>query len=208
MRMAELSEESGVPVATIRYYLREGLVPAGEHTSPNQARYNDSHVRRLKLVRALLEVGGLSITEVRRVVLAIDSEASTLDILDVAHTSLIIPKAEGSQEDRAWAVGLLEQTAERVGWVIVPDDKSTQALIGLLCTFRTIGHDAMLDDLERYAGLAAQMAELDLAALRTPTAPDSIVERAIVGTVLGDALFSALRRLAQQNEAKRLYGAE
>ena len=97
---------------------------------------------------------------------------------------------------------------DQVGWVIVPDDKSTQALVGLLCTFRTIGHDAMLDDLERYAGLAAQMAALDLAALRTPTAPDSIVERAIVGTVLGDALFSALRRLAQQNEAKRLYGAE
>ncbi|MET1074743.1 MAG: MerR family transcriptional regulator, partial [Umezawaea sp.] len=52
MRMAELSAESGVPVATIKYYLREGLVPAGELTSPNQAQYQARHLQRLKLVRA------------------------------------------------------------------------------------------------------------------------------------------------------------
>src|ERR1700716_801088 len=45
MRMAELSAESGVPVATIKYYLREGLLPPGERTSRNQARYDDVHVR-------------------------------------------------------------------------------------------------------------------------------------------------------------------
>ena len=37
MRMAELSRRTGVPVPTIKYYLREGLLPPGERTSPNQA---------------------------------------------------------------------------------------------------------------------------------------------------------------------------
>ena len=37
MRIAELSQTTGVPVPTIKYYLREGLLPAGELTSPNQA---------------------------------------------------------------------------------------------------------------------------------------------------------------------------
>jgi DNA-binding transcriptional MerR regulator len=206
MRMAELSNESGVPAATIRYYLREGLVPAGEHTSPNQARYTSSHVRRLKLIRALLDVGGLSISEVRDVVVAIDTNTPTLDLLDVAHTNLIAPKGDVDDQDRAWALALLEHVAQRVGWTIVPDDKSTQALVGLLSTFRAIGHSAMLNDLEYYAELAAKAAERDVAALQTPDSPDSVVERAIVGTVLGDALFSALRHLAQQNEAKKRYG--
>ncbi|MEV6901619.1 hypothetical protein [Amycolatopsis sp. NPDC051372] len=53
----------------------------------------------------------------------------------------------------------------------------------------------------------AQAARLDLATLRNLTTPESIVESAVVGTVLGDALFSALRKLGQQNESKRLYGS-
>jgi DNA-binding transcriptional MerR regulator len=40
MRIAELSRRSGVSVPTIKYYLREGLLPPGERTSPNQALYN------------------------------------------------------------------------------------------------------------------------------------------------------------------------
>ena len=49
MRIAELSRQSGVPVPTIKYYLREGLLPAGELTSPNQASYGETHLRRLRL---------------------------------------------------------------------------------------------------------------------------------------------------------------
>ena len=56
MRISELSSRSGVPVATIKYYLREGLLPAGERTSATQARYGDAHVERLRLVRALVDV--------------------------------------------------------------------------------------------------------------------------------------------------------
>jgi DNA-binding transcriptional MerR regulator len=37
MRIGELSKVTGVPVPTIKYYLREGLLPAGELSSPNQA---------------------------------------------------------------------------------------------------------------------------------------------------------------------------
>jgi len=34
MRISQLSAESGVPIPTIKYYLREGLLPGGEATSP------------------------------------------------------------------------------------------------------------------------------------------------------------------------------
>ena len=78
MRMAELSRESGVAIATIKYYQREGLLPPGALTSPNQARYGPAHVRRLRLVRALTEVGGLSVADVRDVLAAIDEPRTPL----------------------------------------------------------------------------------------------------------------------------------
>lgn len=73
MRIAELSRATGVPVPTIKYYVREGLLPPGELTSPNQAQYDQGHVRRLKLVRALIEVGGVSVAAVRDAVRRIDA---------------------------------------------------------------------------------------------------------------------------------------
>jgi DNA-binding transcriptional MerR regulator len=57
MRMAELSERSGVPIATIKYYLREGLLPQGTPVSATRADYGEAHLRRLRLIRALIEVG-------------------------------------------------------------------------------------------------------------------------------------------------------
>ncbi|CAA9274079.1 MAG: Regulatory protein MerR, partial [uncultured Actinomycetospora sp.] len=74
MRVAELSRRTGVSVASIKYYLREGLLPPGERTSPNQASYGDDHVRRLRLVRALIDVGGLSVVGTRDVLAAIDDD--------------------------------------------------------------------------------------------------------------------------------------
>ncbi|MFI6099234.1 MerR family transcriptional regulator [Lentzea sp. NPDC051213] len=206
--MAELSKASGVAIPTIRYYLREGILPPGEHTSPNQARYDDTHVRRLKLVRALLDIGGLSVAEVRDVARAIDSQARTIDILDVAHSSLITLKSQADDEDRAWALALLEQAAKQVDWVVDPDDKSTEAIIGVLCTFRAIGHGGLLEEFDGYVRLAAQVAQLDIATLRNLTTNESIVEHAVVGTVLGDALFSSLRKLGQQHESRKLYAAD
>ncbi|MDX2026822.1 MerR family transcriptional regulator, partial [Microcella sp.] len=45
--MSELSATTGTPVPTLKFYLREGLLPAGERTSPNQSQYDDSHVERV-----------------------------------------------------------------------------------------------------------------------------------------------------------------
>ena len=54
MRMAELSHQTTVPVPTIKYYQREGLLPAGERTSPNQVRYDERHARRQRRLREAL----------------------------------------------------------------------------------------------------------------------------------------------------------
>jgi DNA-binding transcriptional MerR regulator len=66
MKMAELSRVTDVPVTTLKYYLREGLLPQGRVTAVNQADYDHDHVRRVRLVRALLDLGGLGVDDVRR----------------------------------------------------------------------------------------------------------------------------------------------
>lgn len=46
MRLAELSERSGVSTATIKYYLREGLLTSGRQVNATTADYDESHLRR------------------------------------------------------------------------------------------------------------------------------------------------------------------
>ena len=67
MRISELSTRSGVPVATIKYYLREKLLPEGQRSSPTQAAYTETHVQRLGVIRALVDAG-VGIAGVRKVV--------------------------------------------------------------------------------------------------------------------------------------------
>ena len=62
MRISELAEVSGVPLATVKYYLREGLLPPGRSVTARLSEYDDEHLRRLRLLRALREVGGVPVS--------------------------------------------------------------------------------------------------------------------------------------------------
>jgi MerR HTH family regulatory protein len=65
VRISELSEATGVAVHTLKYYLREGLLMPGRPTSRTRAEYGGEHVERVRLVRALVEHGGVPIAGVR-----------------------------------------------------------------------------------------------------------------------------------------------
>ena len=68
MRLAELSRRSGVPRSTIKFYIREGILPQGEPgASRNQATYEPRHLERLALVTALREIADLSVEVIKRV---------------------------------------------------------------------------------------------------------------------------------------------
>lgn len=203
--MAELSAESGIPVATIKYYLREGLLPAGERTSPNQARYGEGHVRRLKLIRALVEVGGLSVATVREVVAAVDSDRAAYNVLGVMQRALTGSAVEVSDEDREWAMEMLSELARKHGWKFGSDNPVAHSLVGTVCTIRALGHQALLDQIGRYAEIADRIAEADVDTLDAVESMDRIVEAAVVGTVLGDRLFEGFRRMAQAAETARRY---
>ncbi|HEY3480021.1 MAG TPA: MerR family transcriptional regulator, partial [Streptomyces sp.] len=139
--MAELSAESGVPVATVKYYLREGLLPAGERTSPNQARYSPAHVQRLRLIKALTEVGGLPLASVGAVLSAIDGGDTPHETMGVVQEELAGTPPKVSDEAAAWATGLLEDLARRHGWTWHSPEKSRAAgnLVAALATAKELG---------------------------------------------------------------------
>jgi DNA-binding transcriptional MerR regulator len=67
LRMGELAEASGVPTATIKHYLREGLLPGGQKTSRNMAYYPPEHVDRIRLIKQLQEERFMPLRVIREV---------------------------------------------------------------------------------------------------------------------------------------------
>ena len=55
LKIGELAERSGVPAATIRHYVREGLLPEPVKTSRNMAYYPPEFVDRIRIIKQLQE---------------------------------------------------------------------------------------------------------------------------------------------------------
>ena len=55
LRMGELAAASGVSAATIKHYLREGLLPEPVKTSRNMAYYPAEFVDRIRMIKQLQE---------------------------------------------------------------------------------------------------------------------------------------------------------
>jgi DNA-binding transcriptional MerR regulator len=206
MRMAELSRRTGVPVPTIKYYLREGLVPPGERTSPNQARYDDVHVHRLKMVRALVEVAGLSIAAVRDVLEAAD----LLPYRVLGEVQDRLPPTYPDGEGEAWqkAYDLVKDLIERRGWYANPDSPPGRALTTAITSLYEMDRADMVDLVEVYAAGVEKMAEADVRAVIRNRGMEDVIEGVVVGTVIGDTMISSLRRLAHQHVSAEVLGKD
>jgi DNA-binding transcriptional MerR regulator len=216
MRMGELSRRSGVSVPTIKYYLREGLLPAGTATSPNQADYGDGHLRRLRVIRALIDVGGLSVTAAREVLAAVDDPAVTGHaLLGVAHRA-VAPSRRGRRDTDEWRAARAEAAAvaARRGWRVSPDAPALDQLADVITAARALGLDELLAGIDTYAEAADAVARYDLGTVVTRARraapgdePAQMVETVITGTVLGESLLTGLRLLAQEAASARTFGA-
>jgi Cd(II)/Pb(II)-responsive transcriptional regulator len=64
MKIGELAKVTGCEVETIRYYEREGLLPAPPRSEGNYRRYGDQHAERLLFIRHCRSLG-MSLDDVR-----------------------------------------------------------------------------------------------------------------------------------------------
>ncbi len=196
MRISQLSSRAGLPVGTVKFYLRTGLLHHGRATSATQAIYDDSHLERLRLIRALLEVGRLSHVEIQRVLDAIDvNEGNDVDRVNEA----IAVRASGDEEVD---LGPARSVVEQVGWWIEEDSPHLPQLARTLAALSGLGLSPHSDRLKVYAEAASHVARSDVSAVEA--APEK--ERAFVAAangILGDALLGSLHRLAVENQHAR-----
>jgi DNA-binding transcriptional MerR regulator len=206
MRMSELSAQSGVPVATIKFYARENLLPGGEKTSVNQASYGSAHLARLRLVRALVEVGGLSIANVRSVLTAIDDESRPVaDAISAAACALPTTDREGRGADPTPGELAIDELIAERGWMVLPGSEGRDLAARVIDDYLDLGRPDLAALLGTYADAVQQIAEADIQSVAEAGSRAAMAETVIVGTVLGDALLAGLRRMAHSDVAYRRF---
>lgn len=216
MRISELARVSGVPVATVKFYLRESLLPEGVRTSPNQAQYDDTHVQRLRLIRALVGVGGLSLAATRDVLQQVDEPTGlSLDVLGAAHRA-VAPEVS-DRVDPAPAVTLLR----RLGWLTCldavegpgkgdgrpgPVGDAVAGLASALAGLAVAGFEIAPATFDTYADAMMEVARAEIAGIPVES-PSAAVRYVVLGTVLVEPVLLALRRLAQREASAARFPA-
>ncbi|MEV4195987.1 MerR family transcriptional regulator [Streptomyces toxytricini] len=210
MKISELSRRTGVPVASIKYFRREGLLPAGRATAATLAEYGDEHVQRLRLIKALTALGGLSIAATREVLAALD-RADTIDgTLGAISYALPVPVAESpaadADEDARAADAAEADVAELVAamdWQVSDVSPHVRGLATAVKELRRLDPHYRPDRLVAYAGLARSIARLDLERAAAIDDPAALAEQAVIVFALSAPVLELLRRLAQEDLVRR-----
>ena len=183
MKLNQLAERTGVPVSSVKFYLREGLLPPGRKLNATTARYCRVHAERLELIRALREIIGLPLERIRRVVTAVDapSEVSAVDLMGTVQTVVLDFLHDGpgsqtprdadvppAQEQRVTASGIVEA----MGW-LAGTDEAMAALDRELSLMARWGLAPGLDTALVYAHAVDAVAAVQLEATRRPGEPAS-----------------------------------
>jgi DNA-binding transcriptional MerR regulator len=203
--MAELSRRSAVPVATIKYYLREGLLPPGEATAATRAAYDESHVRRLRLIRALIDIGEMPVAAVKHILNRVDDESVSLHDMFGAVQYALGPAVPDADEASRREV---DELITALGWRITARAPARELLAASISALREAGAPAG-HSLRAYAEALRMLADAEVASVAPAAAQSRVAaaEAAVAGMVLRERVLIALRRLAQEDASGRRYGA-
>ena len=215
MRISELSRRSGASIATIKYYIRERLLPPGTPTATNQALYGEEHLRDLDLIRALREQAGLSIAAIRRVLESIAAaESDREDMLAAGIHSMHVERHSGEHEDtldreapeyrQSWEE--LRRLLAARGWKSSEDDLEIQELLRAMSRIRGLWPSDLPEGVwEAYAELGQRAARFEIPDSWDPDRfPLEMLRFAIVGTFLFEPVILSFRRIALAERHRQL----
>jgi DNA-binding transcriptional MerR regulator len=178
--------------------LREGLLPPGRPTAPNQATYDDHHVQRLRLIRTLVEVGRLPLGRVAEVLDAIDDPSVNLHLaLGAAQDAMVTVSQQdvnGFDDARAEVDAIVAQ----LGWSVRPDAAARDLLADAITVVRASSLPYTRDAMVEYAQLIEPVAQAEVAFVDDTSRVDAL-EYSVVGTVAYETALNALRRMALEH---------
>ncbi|MER5937311.1 MerR family transcriptional regulator [Streptomyces sp. NPDC001928] len=214
MRLAELSERSGVSTSTIKYYLREGLLAPGRQINTTTAEYDEEHLRRLRLIRAMIQVGRVPVATVKEVLGHVDDDSLGRAIRVGAAVWALPQVPEPDEEDEyvQAAHAEVDTLLDRLGWEnakrLSPLSPAYRSLVVGVAAFRRLGYSWGAEQLAPYAELMHRTAVLDVDNMEAHPSEAERIEFAVLGAILNEPLLQALHRLAQEEETTRRYGFE
>jgi DNA-binding transcriptional MerR regulator len=196
MWMAELSSRTALTVPTIKFYLREGLLHAGEAVGATRATYDESHVRRLRLIRALTDVAHLRLETVRSVLHGVDTAETWHDAVGSAHTRL----SSVATDPSAGSLGRVDDLLKRNGWELSSASPHRAVLAHALDTMGDLDHTVADDLLDAYADAMHDVADAEIANMSEDR--EAAAEHAVIGTLLLEPVLLTIRRIAQENASR------
>ena len=204
MKISELSSRTHVSIPTLKFYLREGLLPQGQLTSPNQADYDEHHVRRAALIRVLRDIAGLSIAKIRTIVEALEKGEQLWEVMGTTVDALggeTIREFTPAQEAAALEI---DRFLANQGLPSRPESLARHQLIGAFASINEMLFPGMpAEFLAPYANAAMQVTAVESAAVpgMFDLEPETAIEKAVLGLALFEPILLAFRRLAHEQMA-------
>lgn len=211
--MAVFARRSGVPVPTIKHYVRERLLPEPVRTSRNMAYYDARLVPRVKAIKRLQSTLHLPLHVIRGVLDRLDGDALPGDVAVEATIARVL--AELSPRESVTRKELLESGVDEselalfssLG-IVTPVERGRKviyegddvALLRLLAEARHAGLSPTMlppEILRSYVSVLRELVRVELQMFRAgvvPVAGSDLAKLTEVATTLSERLVILLRR--------------
>ena len=223
LRMGELAEASGVSAATIKHYLREGLLPEPVKTSRNMAYYPAEFVERIRLIKQLQEERYMPLRVIKDLLEEDPDRARALIELG----DRMLERALEGESERVSAAevrhryGVPQEALERLAelGVLTPDNKGYSPtdlrIVEAISRFRAGGYDERIGftvyDTLRYRKAMAELASEEVDVLMERLAGEMDADEAMrlieAGTQPLNDLLAAMHTKALVAELERRRGS-
>ena len=196
LKISELAEAAEVPVATVRHYLREGLLPEPVKTSRNMAYYPPEFVDRIRLIKQLQEERFMPLKVIRELLDSGDDDPERLRAL-IELEDRILERTLAGERKRVPArevrrrYEVPEEVLDRLAGleVLSPDGRgyspSDVRIVEAISRFRAGGYDEL-------EGLVKEEVEVLMERLAGEMEPDRVVELIEAGAEPLQDLIAAL----------------
>ncbi len=216
LKMSKFARRSGVPVPTVKHYLREGLLPPPVRTSRNMAYYDAALIPRVRAIKTLQQTLFLPLKVIRSLLegVEIDEQFDPADFaIRVGIRRALEASRNKGRRSRAslCAAGVLPQTLDlfralKIAEPQVDEDGEEYyegddlALLRVLGQARKAGlsHEMLPPEiLAEYIRALQALVKVELSMFRlgvVPQAGDDLARLATVATDLSEQLVVLLRR--------------
>jgi DNA-binding transcriptional MerR regulator len=93
LKIGEIAKRSGVPVSTIRYYVKEGLLPSPEKVNKKMAYYDEVCIKKLEAIQHLQEKKYYPLAVIKNILRRTD-DGFTLEDAEAVEDAVFAPMAD------------------------------------------------------------------------------------------------------------------